>query len=87
MIKSEFEVVNPQGLHARPAAMLCKITSQYQSDVKFAKDGIEVNGKSVMGVMMLAAEFGSKVNVQINGDDESAMWEEIQKLVKNNFNE
>lgn len=87
MIKSEFEISNPQGLHARPAAMLCKVTSQFSADVKFIKDGIEVNGKSVMGVMMLAAECGSKVDVQINGEDEEKAWEKILELVNNNFNE
>ena len=87
MIKSEFEVQNPQGLHARPAALLCKVTSQYNSDVKFSKDGIEVNGKSVMGVMMLAAECGSRVDVFIDGEDENVLWEKIQELVSNNFNE
>lgn len=87
MVKEQFQIKNPQGLHARPAAALCKVTSQYDADIMFIKDGLEVNGKSVMGVMMLAAECGSTVNVTIDGNDEVAAWNSIKDLADNNFNE
>lgn len=87
MVKDKIKIKNPQGLHARPAAILCRTATQFDAAIKFSKDGIDVNGKSVMGVMMLAAECGSYVDVIIDGSDEGLAWEAIKELADNNFNE
>jgi phosphocarrier protein len=87
MVNDKIKIKNPQGLHARPAAILCKVATQFESSIKFSKDGIDVNGKSVMGVMMLAAECGSYVDVMIDGNDEGLAWKAIKELADNNFNE
>jgi phosphocarrier protein len=87
IIKDEFIVKNPQGLHARPAAILCRLTSQFDADIQLSKDGVNVNGKSVMGVMMLAAEHGSSVRVEISGSDAEVVWEQLKNLADNNFDE
>ena len=70
MIKKEFIVKNKLGLHARPAALFVQTASRYQSEVKVSKGETEVNGKSVMGLMMLAAECGSTIVLTVEGTDE-----------------
>ncbi|HDL64573.1 MAG TPA: HPr family phosphocarrier protein, partial [Proteobacteria bacterium] len=62
-IKREIEIVNRLGMHARPAARLVQLTSRFSSDITFKRDGDEVNGKSIMGVLMLAAPYGSIITV------------------------
>lgn len=63
-------VTNPLGIHARPSALIVQTASKYESEVRMIKGDIEVNGKSIMGVMMLAAEMGSIVTIRVWGDDE-----------------
>ena len=75
------------GLHARPAAQFVKIASKYKSDIYLAKNGREINGKSIMGVMMLAAEKGSVLELNIDGKDEQKAMDELVKLINNKFYE
>jgi len=87
MIEETIKIQNKYGLHARPAAHLVKVAGQFQADIKLIKDGLEVNGKSIMGVMMLAAEPGSEVTFQINGPDEEDAMKTIKELIELNFHE
>lgn len=87
MIQKEFKITNKTGLHARPAAMLIKTTGKFKSDIRIVKDGYEVNGKSIMGVMTLAAEPGSVIQVIVDGEDEQEAMKAIEELIKNNFYE
>jgi phosphocarrier protein len=80
MVSKDVTITNKLGLHARPAAMLVKTASKYSSDILFRKGNLEVNAKSIMGVMMLAAEQGSKITVIVDGDDEQ---EALKELVRN----
>jgi len=87
VLEKEFKVVNALGLHARAAAQLVKTANKFASEVTVAKDGQNVNGKSIMGVLMLAATHGSTIAVKIDGDDAPAAMEAIQKLVEDGFGE
>lgn len=87
MIEKILSVNNKHGLHARPAAHLVKIAGKFTSEIKIFKDGLEINAKSIMGVMMLAAEPGSEVLVQANGLDEEKAIAEIEELFLKNFYE
>lgn len=87
MIEKTLLIQNKHGLHARPAAHLVKIAGKFSSDVKLFKDGLEINAKSIMGVMMLAAEPGSEVLLQINGEDETDALAAIQELFNKKFYE
>lgn len=84
---SEVQIVNKYGLHARPAAELVKLANRFSSDVWIRKDDVEVSGKSIMGVMMLAAECGSTLHVRARGDDSAAAVEALVELVRNRFGE
>ena len=77
MIKKELQITNKTGLHARPAAMLVKTTAKFKSNIMISKDGIEVNGKSIMGVMTLAAESGSIIEILIEGPDEQDAFDAL----------
>lgn len=83
----ELVVLNRYGLHARPAALFVKTSNRFKSEVWVEKDGEEVNGKSIMGLMMLAAGHGSKLKVSASGNDAEKFLEEIEQLVANRFNE
>ena len=87
MTTQKIRIKNSEGLHARPASEFVKIASKYKSDVFLSKDGREINGKSIMGVMMLAAEKGSELVIKINGIDEVEAMEALVKLINNNFYE
>ena len=87
MIEETLKIKNKHGLHARPAAHLVKIAGKFKSDIKIFKDGLEVNAKSIMGVMMLAAEPGSEVLIQVNGEDEKQAIEDLRDLFENKFYE
>ena len=87
MPKGEVEIVNQLGLHARASAKLTQLASSFKCDVWFARNGRRVNGKSIMGVMMLAAGIGSKVEVETTGADEDAAYAAIVALVKDKFGE
>jgi phosphocarrier protein len=84
---SEVTVANRNGLHARPAAELVKLASRFKADVWIRKDDVEVSGKSILGVMMLAAECGSVVQVRGSGDDAQAAVEALVELFRNRFGE
>ena len=87
MISKQLEIINKLGLHARAAAKLVNTASQFSSEVLVDKDGQTVNGKSIMGVMMLAAAKGSRITVTINGEDEAKAMETIESLVADYFGE
>ena len=86
-ITRDLVVSNKLGIHARPAAMFVKIASKFDSDIFVEKDGERVNGKSIMGLMMLAAGPGSKLKVIISGTDAQAAVTEIEALLKRKFDE
>src|ERR1700724_4353278 len=86
-IVKEISIVNRLGLHARPAAMFVRIASRYRCEVWVAKDGEEVNGKSIMGLMMLAAGQGSKLHLRCEGPDAEKAIEELEALIKAGFKE
>ena len=86
MIKELF-VSNKLGIHARPAAMFVKVANRFACDIFVEKDGEKVNGKSIMGLMMLAAGPGSKLTVYAEGHDASAALTELETLLKRKFDE
>ncbi len=83
----ELTIINKLGLHARAAAKLVALASNYQSEISIEKDGKRVNGKSIMGVMMLAASQNSVVSVVITGEDENEAMQSIEQLFLNYFDE
>jgi phosphocarrier protein HPr len=87
MKKKELLIENKLGLHARAAAQIVKCANSYASKITFIKDNIEVDGKSIMGIMMLAAAKGSTLVVTVQGDDENAVLEGLETLFKNKFGE
>lgn len=87
MTTLEIKVENKLGLHARPSALLVKAATKYRSDFFIEKDGMRVNGKSIMGVMMLAAEFSSKLLLIADGVDETYLLDEISKMFQAKFDE
>ena len=86
-MKIELTIQNRNGLHARPAAMFVKTASRYQSDIWVEKDGEQVNGKSIMGLMMLAAGKGSKLKIQADGADAEDVLQDLTKLIDSSFGE
>ena len=84
---AEFILVNRLGLHARAAAQLVQTANRYKADVYVAKDGEEVNGKSIMGLLMLAAPVGSTLRVTVSGDDAAAAMQAIGALINDGFGE
>ena len=86
-IEKEVTVVNRLGLHARPAAMFVRIASRHRAEIWVSKEGEEVNGKSIMGLMMLAAGQGSKLRIRCEGPDADKAIEELEELIKAGFNE
>jgi len=87
MITQKARIVNKLGLHARPSAMLVSATSKFKSQVFFTKNDLRVNGKSIMGVMMLAAEMGSTLLVEVDGPDEQAAMEAVLEVIGSGFGE
>jgi len=87
MIRKEVEITNRLGLHARPAAKIVKIASLSPANFWISKDGQRVNGKSIMGVMMLAAEKGSTIIVEADGEGETELIQEVEKLIQEKFGE
>lgn len=87
MIEETLKINNKHGLHARPAAQFVKVAGKFKSDIKVIKDGLEVNGKSIMGIMMLAAEPGSEIGLSIDGDDEHEAITALRELIENKFYE
>ncbi len=87
MIERPATIVNQEGLHARPAARIVRLASTFDSDVEILKDGVAVNGKSIMGVMMLAAECGSQITIRAKGPDAEQAVEALAQLVASGFGE
>jgi len=86
-VKKELVIANKLGIHARPAAMFVKTANQFDSEILVEKDGETVNGKSIMGLMMLAAGPGSRIRVQAEGEDAAQAVHEIEALIKRKFDE
>lgn len=86
-LSKELVVQNKMGIHARPAAMIVRVTNKYKADVFVEKDEEQVNGKSIMGLMMLAAGKGSKVKFIATGDDAGAMLTDLEALFARKFDE
>ena len=81
IIKQRIKIKNPQGLHARPASVFVRIANKFESDISVKKGNESVNGKSIMGLLMLAANQGSTVEIEISGPDAESMMQEIQKFL------
>jgi len=87
MAERSVQIVNRNGLHARPAAEIVKAASKFKSEITLVRDDLEVNGKSIMGVMMLAAEYGSTLTLRASGPDEDAALEALAALIAGKFGE
>jgi phosphocarrier protein HPr len=87
VIEREAHIVNQDGLHARPAAQIVKLANSFTSEIELSKDGVSVNGKSIMGVMMLAAEFGSSITIRADGPDAQQAVDALVQLVEGGFGE
>jgi phosphocarrier protein HPr len=87
MTERSAQIVNKQGIHARPAAEIVKTASRFKSNIIIVRDDLEVNAKSIMGVMMLAAEHGSFVTIRAEGDDADAAIDGICKVIADGFGE
>jgi phosphocarrier protein HPr len=86
-VEKDIPITNRLGLHARPAAMFVRIASRYRSEIWVSKEGEEVNGKSIMGLMMLAAGQGSKLRIRCEGPDADKAMEELEQLIGAGFHE
>jgi phosphocarrier protein len=87
MVKKTAPIVNRLGLHARPAALLVSTAGRFEAEIYFTKEDLRVNGKSIMGVMMLAAEKGSELVVEADGPDEVEAVEALLKVIESGFGE
>lgn len=87
MIEREVQIENKLGLHARPAAEVVKTAAKFKSDITICRDDLEVNGKSIMGVMMLAAEHGSRITLRADGPDEEQAVDALSELIASKFRE
>ncbi|MGD2047800.1 MAG: HPr family phosphocarrier protein [Gemmatimonadota bacterium] len=86
-LQREVEIVNRAGMHARPAAEFVKVAGQFAAHIRVEKDGLEVNGKSIMGVLMLAAEHGSRLRLTAEGDDAHDALAALSDLIGRGFEE
>lgn len=87
MAERSVEIVNRNGIHARPAAEIVKVAGRFKSHITLSRDDLEVNGKSIMGVMMLAAECGSEVRLRAEGPDADEAVAALAALIANKFGE
>ena len=87
MIEREVEIVNKAGIHTRPASLLVKLAAKFKSEFFIIKEGFQINGKSIIGVMSLAAEYGSTLTLRFEGPDEVKASEEIIKYFEEGFGE
>ena len=87
MAERSVQIVNKHGLHARPAAEMVKAASRFKCDITISRDDLEVNGKSIMGVMMLAAEFGASITLKATGTDAEEALDALATLVASRFGE
>jgi phosphocarrier protein HPr len=87
MPEREVKIVNKLGIHARPAAEIVKTAGKFKCSIIIIRDDLEVNAKSIMGVMMLAAEFGATITLRAIGDDAEAALEALAAVIANKFGE
>jgi phosphocarrier protein HPr len=87
VIERQATIVNQEGIHARPAARIVRLANIFTAHIELAKDGVAVNGKSIMGVMMLAAECGSSITIRAEGPDEEQAVAALAELVASGFGE
>lgn len=87
MAERSVQIVNKHGLHARPAAEMVKAASRFKADITISRDDLEVNGKSIMGVMMLAAEYGATITLKASGPDADDALQALEALVASRFGE
>jgi phosphocarrier protein HPr len=87
MPEREVRIVNKLGIHARPAAEIVKTAGKFRCTITIIRDDLEVNAKSIMGVMMLAAEFGSTVTLRATGEDADAALDALAAVIANKFGE
>ncbi len=87
MIERKVKIVNKAGLHTRPAATIVKLAAKYKCDFYISKDGLNINGKSIIGVMTLAAEMGSEITLTFEGEDEQQAADEITDYFNRGFDE
>ena len=87
MLQQDIEIVNKLGLHARASAKLTQLAGQFQSEIWITRNDRRVNAKSIMGVMMLAANKGSTVKIETNGADEAEALQALTKLINDRFGE
>lgn len=80
-IEKEIMIANPQGLHARPAALFVQIASKYDAHLTVAKGGETVNGKSIMGILMLGAQHGSTITLSADGEDAQSLVNELEEFL------
>lgn len=86
-MRKKVTITNKMGLHARPSALLVRAATKYRSEFHIEKDGTTINGKSIMGVMMLAAECGSTIELIADGVDEEYLINEISEMITTGFGE
>ncbi|MCK5832628.1 HPr family phosphocarrier protein [bacterium] len=87
MLTTEVEIVNKLGLHARPATMLVKTAAKYKSKITIKKEDLSVDAKSIMGVLILAAQKGAKLTIEVDGEDQEDAMREVVKLFGDGFGE
>ena len=87
MLERNVTIANKNGLHARPAAEIVKTAAKFKADITLVRDELEVNGKSIMGVMMLAAEYGSTLRLRADGPDAEEAVSALAKLIESKFGE
>ena len=87
MTETQVTITNPLGIHARPSALIVQTATRFKSEVSFIRDDLRVNGKSIMGVMMLAAEMGSVITIQADGEDERECVAALEKAFAVRFDD
>ncbi len=87
MVRAEVEVTNRAGIHTRPASLIVRTAARFSSEFTIVKDNYEINGKSIIGVMTLAAEQGASLELQFDGDDEQAALDAVTALFEDGFGE
>jgi phosphocarrier protein len=87
MLEKKVAIINRLGLHARAAAKFVKLANRFKASVKIEKDGIQIDGKSILGILTLAAVQGTKVTLMINGEDEKSAMKALVNLIENRFEE
>ena len=85
--RKQFTIKNELGLHARAAAAFVKVANRYRSEIFVSKETLKVNGKSIMGILMLAAAKGMTIDIEVSGDDATEALEALGKLIENKFGE